>query len=60
MVVERSFGDIGGRENGIDDGTLESRSVDFAKAGLQQPFPCALGITNIVISSHLPYQPVGM
>ena len=35
MVVERSFGDIGGRENGIDACTLESRSVDLAKAGLQ-------------------------
>src|SRR5947209_15105433 len=46
MVVERSLGDIGGSENRIDAGTLESRSVDFSKTSLQQAFPRALWITQ--------------
>src|SRR5215472_15123021 len=46
MVVERSLGDIGGSQNGIDAGTLESRSVDLAKTRSQQAFPGALWIAQ--------------
>ena len=46
MVIERSFGHVGGIQNRIDAGTLESRSVDLLKTRFQQAFPRALWITG--------------
>jgi hypothetical protein len=46
VVVERSFGDIGGSQNRIDAGALEPRSVDLPKTRLQQAFPRPLWITQ--------------
>src|SRR5215831_19428475 len=46
MVVKCSFGHVGGGQDRIDAGALESRSVDLPKTRLQQAFPRALRITG--------------
>src|SRR6202041_41626 len=46
VVVERSFGDVGGRENSIDPSALEPVSVNLAKRCLQQALSRALRIAQ--------------
>jgi hypothetical protein len=53
VVIERSLGDVGSGENGIDAGTLEARSMNLPKSRLQQALPSALRITE----SSLPRVP---
>src|SRR5579872_3255984 len=50
MVVERSLGDIGGGQNRIDAGALESRPVDLLESRSHQAFPCTLWITQSALS----------
>jgi hypothetical protein len=47
VVVERSFGDVGGGENSIDPGALEPVSVNLAKRCLQQALARALRIAQL-------------
>jgi hypothetical protein len=47
VVVERSFGDVGGGENSIDPGALEPVSVNLAKRCLQQALSRALSIAQL-------------
>src|SRR5262249_20371552 len=47
VIVERSFGDVGGGENSIDSGALEPVSVNLAKRCLQQALSRALRIARL-------------
>src|SRR6516162_10145107 len=51
VVVERSFGDVGGGENSIDPGALEPVSVNLAKRCLQQALSRALRIAQLCRSA---------
>jgi hypothetical protein len=47
MVVERSFGHIGGSQNHVDACALESSPVDLLKTCFQQAFPRAFRIAGV-------------
>ena len=51
---------IGGSQNRINAGTLESRSVDLPETRLPQAFPLRSGSRNLRFLSRLPNIPTSM